>query len=112
MPPPKPPDKPEALFPKLPPGSSRRSREETARHQRQRLMGAMVEAVAQHGLPATTVRELVALAGVSSRAFYQHFELLEDCFLATVDQIVERASEQVGGLPLETRLRRGHGGGV
>ena len=59
-------------------------------------MGAMVEAVARNGYPATTLRDLVALAGVSKKTLYAHFGSLEDCFLATFDEIVSRASEEVG----------------
>jgi AcrR family transcriptional regulator len=67
-----------------------------ARHQKGRLEGAMVEAVARHGFASTTVRELVTLAGVSKSTFYEHFESKEECFLATFDSIVARVSEEVG----------------
>jgi AcrR family transcriptional regulator len=67
-----------------------------ARHQRARLEGAMVEAVARHGYAGTTLRELVALAGVSRSTFYAHFESKRECFLATFDEIVELASDRVG----------------
>jgi AcrR family transcriptional regulator len=59
-------------------------------------MGATIEAVGRHGYLETTLREIVALAGVSNTTFYEHFETVEDCFLATFDQIVASASEQVG----------------
>ncbi len=59
-------------------------------------MGAMADAVARDGYESTTLRELVALAGVSNTTFYEHFETLEDCFLATFDEIVAQASRQVG----------------
>ncbi|MBK5218887.1 MAG: TetR/AcrR family transcriptional regulator [Thermoleophilia bacterium] len=62
--------------------------ERVARHQKARLQGAMVEVVARHGYAGTTLRELVALAGVSKTTFYQHFESKRDCFLSTFDQIV------------------------
>ncbi len=67
-----------------------------AAHQRARLTGAMMEAVARRGYPATTLSELVGLAGVSNSTFYQHFDSMQDCFLATADQVVAAASEQVG----------------
>ncbi len=56
----------------------------------------MVEAVARYGYAGTTLRELVALAGVSKSTFYQHFDSKEDCFLATFDAIVEVLSARVG----------------
>jgi AcrR family transcriptional regulator len=65
--------------------------EQVARHQRARLIGAMIEAVSRHGYAGVTLRELVGLAGVSKSTFYEHFEDKQDCFLATFDEIVERA---------------------
>jgi AcrR family transcriptional regulator len=67
-----------------------------ARHQKARLEGAMVETVARHGFAGTTLRELVALAGVSRTTFYEHFESKQDCFLATFDEIVAVVGERVG----------------
>lgn len=67
-----------------------------AEHQKARLEGAMVEAVARHGYAGTTLRELVALAGVSKTTFYEHFESKQDCFLATFDEIVNVLSARVG----------------
>jgi AcrR family transcriptional regulator len=72
------------------------SPEEIANHQRARLEGAMVEAVARHGFGATTLRELVALAGVSRSTFYEHFENKQDCFLATFDTIMAELEVRVG----------------
>jgi AcrR family transcriptional regulator len=66
-------------------------REEVARNQRARLYGAMIEAVTRRGYAATSVAELVALAGVSRRALYELFSDKEDCFLATCDSAVARA---------------------
>lgn len=70
--------------------------EEVGRHQRARLVGAMIEAVSRHGYPGVTLRELVGLAGVSKTTFYEHFEDKQDCFLVTLDEIVERAAAQIG----------------
>ncbi len=69
---------------------------DVARHQKARLQGAMVEAVARHGYADTTLRELVALAGVSKSTFYDHFEDKEDCFLSTFDEIVKELARRVG----------------
>ena len=38
---------------------------------------------------------MIALAGVSRRAFYEQFANKEDCFLATYDIVVARARKQV-----------------
>jgi AcrR family transcriptional regulator len=69
---------------------------EVSSHQRARLEGAMVEAVARHGFAGTTLRELVALAGVSRTTFYGLFDSKEDCFLATFDAIVAELEARVG----------------
>jgi AcrR family transcriptional regulator len=66
-------------------------REEVARNQRARLYGAMIEAVARRGYAATSVAEVLALAGVSRRALYELFSDKEDCFLATCDSARARA---------------------
>jgi AcrR family transcriptional regulator len=55
----------------------------------------MIEIVADHGYEAVKVRELVHLAGVSSGAFYKHFESKEDCFLRTHDLVVRRATRRI-----------------
>ncbi len=89
------PEEPESLLPKLPHGRSARSAAEVASHQRARLIGAMMHAVKEHGFPATTVRELTALAAVSNSTFYGQFDSLEDCFLAGFDSIVALEAEQV-----------------
>jgi AcrR family transcriptional regulator len=69
--------------------------EAVARHQRARLEGAMVEAVARHGFAGTTLRELVRLAGVSKTTFYEHFSSKQECFLASFDEIVAQVTARV-----------------
>jgi AcrR family transcriptional regulator len=86
----------EPLFPRLTGGPGRMAPDRVARHQKTRLQGAMVEAVARHGYAGTTLRELVTLAGVSKSTFYEHFESKQDCFLATFDEIVKQLSARVG----------------
>ena len=56
----------------------------------------MVEAVARHGFAATTLTELVTLAGVSKSTFYKHFDSKQSCFLAAFDSIVTEVAERVG----------------
>lgn len=86
-------------------------RDEVERHQKARLEGAMVEAVARHGFASTTIRELVTLAGVSKSTFYEHFEGKEDCFLSTFDGIMAQLTQEVAeaydqpGEPRERLLR-------
>ena len=99
----------EALYAKLSPGPGRPAAE-VAAHQCARVHGAMVELVAERGYDAVTVRELARLAGVSSRAFYQHFEGKQDCFLRTHELVARRAvkrivASQAEGRDWEERLR-------
>ena len=86
----------ESLFPKLTGGPGRMPPAQVARHQKARLEGAMVEAVARNGYAGTTLRELVTLAGVSKSTFYDHFENKQECFLATFDEVVDQVSARVG----------------
>ena len=55
----------------------------------------MVEAVAAHGYERTSVKEVVGLAGVSRRSFYEQFANKEECFLASFDVIVARTVRQI-----------------
>jgi AcrR family transcriptional regulator len=84
-----------ALYPVLPAGRQTMPPEEVALHQRARLQGAMVAAVAENGYAATTIKQLVSLAGVSRRTFYKHFADKEQCFLATYDVITTIATERI-----------------
>jgi AcrR family transcriptional regulator len=70
-------------------------REEVVRSQRERLFAAMVATVADQGYAATTVADLVALSGVSRTAFYQLFVDRQDCFVATMEEILKRTSRAV-----------------
>jgi AcrR family transcriptional regulator len=58
------------------------------RNQRERLFAAMVAVAAKKGYPNTSVADLVELSGVSSRSFYEQFANKEDCFVATLDEIL------------------------
>jgi len=56
------------------------------RHQRMRILEAVLAVSAQHGFEATSVRDLIAAAGMSHQTFYQHFESKEDAWSAAFDQ--------------------------
>jgi AcrR family transcriptional regulator len=83
------------LYQRLPHGPSGMERGEVERNQRTRLCGAMVEAVARKGYERTTVAHVIALAGVSRRAFYELFANKEDCFLGTYEVIVAQQRKRV-----------------
>ncbi len=83
------------MYRRLPHGPHGMGRDAVARHQRARLFGAMIEAVHRQGYRATTVAHVIALAGVSRRAFYEQFANKEDCFLGTYDIAVARAKRRM-----------------
>lgn len=73
----------------LPRGPHRLAREVVLASQRGRMLDAMAEAVAQKGYAATTVADVIRIAGVSRKTFYEQFRDKEDCFLAAYDAGVE-----------------------
>jgi AcrR family transcriptional regulator len=84
----------EPLYPQL---KARRnvSREQVAAHQRTRLHAAMIEACARKGYAATTVNDVVKLAGTSKKTLFVHFGSKEECFLATYDLAVREAAARI-----------------
>lgn len=62
-------------------GVSRRT-EAGLQAQRQKLLAAVVHAVAAAGYADTSVADVVGLARVSRRTFYEHFAGKQECFLA------------------------------
>jgi len=62
------------------------TREELRASQRGRLICAIADSVAAKGYAATSVADVIALAGVSRKTFYEHFGDKEDCFLAAYDE--------------------------
>jgi AcrR family transcriptional regulator/DNA-binding MarR family transcriptional regulator len=70
-------------------------REHVTEIQRVRILLAMAEVAAERGAVQASVAHIVSRAGVSRRTFYDLFEDREDCFLATFDEVVARASVPV-----------------
>jgi len=66
-----------------------------ASNQLARIRGATIEIVAEHGYQALKVRDIVRRAEVSTRAFYEHFDSKEDCFLQTHEFISRRANRRI-----------------
>jgi AcrR family transcriptional regulator len=69
--------------------------EDVARNQRARLYGGMIESVSRRGYGATTVADVIGLAGVSRRAFYELFANKEHCFMCTYDIVVAGARKRM-----------------
>jgi AcrR family transcriptional regulator len=86
---------PAPLYQRLPHGPHRLGTEAVLHNQRTRMHGAMVEAVAINGYERTSVKQVVGLAGVSRRSFYEQFANKQECFLATYDLIATRGADRV-----------------
>ncbi|RZU49175.1 TetR family transcriptional regulator [Krasilnikovia cinnamomea] len=70
---------------RLPRGRHDLTREFVARTQRDRLIDAMARTVAERGYTAAPLSDVCAAAGVSTRAFYEHFADKQACFLAAFE---------------------------
>lgn len=70
----------------LPRGRHRLARETVIASQRARILDAMAQSVATQGYAVTTVADVVALAAVSRRTFYEQFRDKEVCFVAALDE--------------------------
>lgn len=101
--------------PGLPRGRSRLPAEAVRTAQRQRLLRAVIAAVAQAGFRDVTVADIVRRARVSRAAFYAQFSGKEDCFLAATreggrlmaDRVVAAARSLPANTPAEDLLRAG-----
>jgi AcrR family transcriptional regulator len=74
-----------------------------AASQRARLLDGMVRAVAAKGYARTTVADVVRLAGVSRRTFYEQFSDKEDCFLAAYEAGSQVVLDEVAAAVRELR---------
>ena len=79
--------------------------------QRNRIHQAMVEVVSARSYPETRVVDVIGVAGVSRKTFYELFESKEDCFLAAYDVLLENllgeateSFESVPGAPWAERI--------
>lgn len=90
------------IYQRLPHGPHRMARGEVVRHQRTRIHGAMVEAVSRNGYERTSVKQVIGLAGVSRRSFYEQFENKQECFMATFDLLARRGLRRMAKAYLNT----------
>lgn len=74
-----------ASSPRLPAGRHGLPREFIVENQRERIVTALVDTVAERGYNATTVAHITKAASVSRRTFYEHFASKQACFEATFD---------------------------
>ena len=73
---------------RLPRGRHGLPREAVTESQRNRIHQAMIEVVSARGYPETRVVDVIGVAGVSRKTFYELFESKEDCFLAAYDVLL------------------------
>jgi AcrR family transcriptional regulator len=57
----------------------------------------MIEVVSERGYPETRVVDVIGVAGVSRKTFYELFESKEDCFLAAYDVLLENLLGEAAG---------------
>jgi AcrR family transcriptional regulator len=79
----------ENASPRLPAGRHGLPREFIVQNQRERIVTALVDTVAEHGYNATTVAKITKAAAVSRRTFYEHFADKEACFLAAYEMVAD-----------------------
>jgi len=78
---------------KLPPGRHLVPRDFVAQNQRERMLLATAELVAERGYQKTTIELIAKTARVALVTFYEHFANKEECFLAAFDENVEAARQ-------------------
>ena len=81
---------------RLPRGRHGLPRRFIVHNQRERMLLAVAEAVAEQGYVTTTVADIIARARLSRRTFYEHFADKEECFLAAYDTVVAQLFAAVG----------------
>ncbi len=91
------------MLPGLPRGPHSLSREQVVANQRLRMVLAMVDAIGEKGYVAVTVADVIRRAGVSRKAYYEHFSSKDDCFLATFDEIARESRRRVMGAYREAK---------
>ena len=80
--------------------------------QRERLLAATEQLVAEKGWAGTTIEGIVKEAGVSTVTFYEHFKNKEECLVAAFDHGVGELRAELGAaalaeLPGQERVRAG-----
>jgi AcrR family transcriptional regulator len=79
----------------LPSGRHGLLRSFVAANQRERILSAVAQAVAELGYAEMSVEAVIARAGVSRRTFYEHFRNKEDAFFAAYDAAVHQVVRHI-----------------
>jgi AcrR family transcriptional regulator len=88
------PEQPDELA-RLPHGRHGLPAEFVERNQRQRLLASLIRTVAEVGYNGTTITNLAAGAGVTTRTVYKYFDSVEACFLAAFEAAAELLAERL-----------------
>ncbi len=78
---------------KLPPGRHLVPPDFVAQNQRERMLLATAELVAERGYQKTTIELIAKTARVALSTFYEQFSSKEECFLAAFDETIAAATE-------------------
>lgn len=95
------------------PGQHELRREVIAHHQRERILKAVADVVAEEGYHSVAVSDIVRRARIARAKFYENFSGKEDCFLAAYDRATDEAVQRVsdgcryGEAPLPLRIGAG-----
>src|ERR1051325_4036750 len=82
----------------LPPGRHLVPRDFVTQNQRERMLMATAELVAERGYQKTTIELIAKTARVALSTFYEQFSSKEECFLAAFDESMDAAAEVFEGL--------------
>jgi AcrR family transcriptional regulator/DNA-binding MarR family transcriptional regulator len=74
--------------------SSRAARNHVREAQRMRILSAAAYLAAEQGADVTAVTDVIGMAGVSRRTFYELFDDRGDCFLAAIEEAFAVAEER------------------
>jgi AcrR family transcriptional regulator len=88
---------------KLPPGRHLVPRDYVTHNQRQRMLLATAELVAERGYRKTTIELIAKTARVALSTFYEQFASKQECFLAAFDETIDAAAEVFAELPGDER---------
>lgn len=78
------------------PGGHQLRREVLVHHQRERIVAAAAELIAERGYRAVSVADIVKRAAIARAKFYENFSSKEDCFFAAYDRALAEVLRRVG----------------
>jgi AcrR family transcriptional regulator len=79
----------------LPGGRHGLSRQEVTESQRERLIAATAELIAERGYGEVPITEIAKRASVANRVFYENFKSKEEAFVAAYDAVADHITELI-----------------